>query len=65
MSWQIEIKIGKDRLSYAQIRQKEAVTAAGGVYIVARTFAGFIDSYCSLTGISHYEAFTLPNKTIR
>jgi len=41
----IEIKFGKDKLSEAQERYRDSIESAGGVYIVAKTFDGFIEWY--------------------
>ncbi len=48
-SWQVEIKLGKDKLSPAQERIREQVQKAGGVYLVAKTFDGFVKDYQTLT----------------
>lgn len=37
----IEIKVGKDRMSEAQLKIKSEVERAGGVYIIARNFEQF------------------------
>lgn len=37
-SYHVEIKIGKDKLSPGQIKFKESVEAAGGVYMIAKDF---------------------------
>ncbi len=39
----IEIKIGKDKLSEHQLREKQRIEDAGGLYFVARDMPGFID----------------------
>lgn len=44
-SVKIEVKVGKDRQSDAQRAYEQAVTSAGGVYIIARDFAGFLEWY--------------------
>lgn len=41
----IEVKVGKDVMSEAQEKTREDVEAAGGLYFIARTFAGFLDWY--------------------
>lgn len=46
-SVKIEVKIGADRMSAAQVAYGESVTRAGGVYIVARDFEGFLGWYDS------------------
>lgn len=40
-SVKIEVKIGKDRQSEAQIKYQQSVERAGGVYIIAKTFDEF------------------------
>jgi len=40
-SLNIEVKIGKDRMSEAQINVQEQVTKAGGVYYIAKNFTDF------------------------
>jgi len=42
-SVEIEIKVGKDRQSPAQREYQRKVEAAGGVYIIARSFDDFVD----------------------
>lgn len=44
-SVKIEVKIGRDRQSEAQRAYAEAVRAAGGVYVIARTFEEFVGWY--------------------
>ncbi len=39
----IEVKIGKDRMSQAQIEYKEDFEKAGGIYIIAKTFTQFVE----------------------
>ena len=41
----IEVKIGKDKQSEAQREYQQHIEAAGGVYIIAKDFDGFIDWY--------------------
>ena len=41
----IEVKWGKDRLSEDQLKIKAEYEAAGGVYLVARTWEQFIQDY--------------------
>ncbi len=41
----IEIKIGKDKLSEHQIKEMNRVTAAGGLYFVARDMQSFVKFY--------------------
>lgn len=38
----IEIKIGRDRISPDQEAYRDKIEAAGGIYIVARSFEGFV-----------------------
>ena len=44
-SIKIEVKIGKDRQSEAQKDYEQAVTGAGGVYIIAKNFEQFAEWY--------------------
>jgi hypothetical protein len=46
-SVKIEIKVGQDRLSEHQIKYGDAVTKAGGVYLVVKNFDEFINWYDS------------------
>lgn len=48
----IEVKIGADRQSDDQKREQADVERAGGVYIVAKTFTGFLESFSELLGRS-------------
>lgn len=45
----IEIKIGRDKLSQAQIKTKEDVEKSGGLYWVVKTFDDFMNEYKLLT----------------
>jgi len=47
-SVKIEVKIGKDKMSPSQIQYKANVERAGGVYIIAKTWDGFIEDYYKL-----------------
>ena len=47
-SFKIEVKIGKDRMSQAQLRYKQEVERAGAFYIIARNFDDFIDDFREL-----------------
>lgn len=47
----VEVKIGKDRMSEAQHQEKHRVENAGGLYFVARTFPEFLDFW-----LSHFPA---------
>jgi len=42
-SVKIEVKIGKDRMSEAQKIYCEKVEAAGGIYIIARSYSQFVE----------------------
>jgi hypothetical protein len=44
-SVKVEVKYGKDRQSSDQKKYEQEVTQAGGVYLIAKTFDGFIDWY--------------------
>lgn len=44
-SVKVEVKFGADRQSEAQRRYQEQVEKAGGIYYIARSFAGFLDWY--------------------
>lgn len=46
-SVKIEVKIGADRMSAAQVAYCESIARAGGAYIVARDFEGFLGWYDS------------------
>ena len=41
---EIEVKIGRDRQSEVQKAHQASVEAAGGIYFIAKTFDGFVDS---------------------
>ena len=41
----IEVKIGKDKQSDAQKQYQQSIESAGGIYIIAKDFDGFIDWY--------------------
>jgi len=41
----IEVKIGRDKMSEAQHRERDRVERAGGLYYVAKSMAGFIEWY--------------------
>lgn len=45
ISFKIEVKFGKDRMSEAQKQYKESVERAGAVYIIARDFDSFINEF--------------------
>ena len=42
ISFKIEVKIGKDRMSQAQLRYQQEVEQAGAVYLIAKDFDTFI-----------------------
>lgn len=44
-SVKIEVKIGKDRQSQAQLKYQRDVEEAGGVYIISKDFDGFVEDY--------------------
>lgn len=50
-SWKIEVKIGADRQSPEQIRYQQDIERAGGIYLIARDFTGFIKDYKRLIEI--------------
>lgn len=43
LSLKIEVKIGRDKLSEAQKQYRDKVEANGGIYIVARSYRGFVE----------------------
>lgn len=44
----IEVKIGADRMSHAQHKEKARIEAAGGLYLVAKNMATFIEQWQAL-----------------
>ena len=48
-SVKIEVKIGKDRQSPAQVAYQQKVEQSGGIYFIAKDFTTFMDFYVSLT----------------
>lgn len=50
----VEVKIGPDRQSDEQIKEEAAVKKAGGIYIVAKTFPGFLKTVTELLGESSF-----------
>ena len=44
----IEVKIGADRQSTEQIQEQKDVTAAGGVYFIAKTFNDFLINFLNI-----------------
>lgn len=47
----IEVKIGTDKMSAAQLAQQEHIVDAGGLYYIARTMEGFYNWYNSTFNI--------------
>lgn len=47
-SVKIEVKIGKDRQSEAQIKYQVDIERAGGIYLIAKDFESFIKQYNDL-----------------
>ena len=47
-SIKIEVKIGKDRQSEAQIEYQKAIERAGGIYFIAKDFDSFYEFYTTL-----------------
>ena len=45
LSVKVEVKIGNDRQSEAQKRYQERIEQAGGIYIIARSFDGFLHEF--------------------
>ncbi|RYD54884.1 MAG: hypothetical protein EOP56_18115 [Sphingobacteriales bacterium] len=45
----IEVKIGKDRMSKDQKKQKDKIERAGGMYYIAKDFLGFYTWYLQIT----------------
>lgn len=41
----IEVKVNRDKMSEAQLKVKAEIEAAGGLYIIAKTFDDFEDFY--------------------
>lgn len=48
----VEVKIGRDRMSEAQYKEKQRVENAGGLYFVARSFPEFLEFWLSHFPIS-------------
>lgn len=48
-SVKIEVKFGADRQSEAQKEYQKQIEAAGGIYIIAKTFEGFINDLNNIT----------------
>lgn len=47
-SVKIEVKIGQDKQSVAQKKYQASVENAGGIYLIAKDFDGFIEEYLKL-----------------
>ena len=47
-SIKIEVKIGKDKQSEAQIEYQKAIERAGGIYFIAKNFDSFYEFYTTL-----------------
>ena len=47
-SIKIEVKIGKDKQSEAQIKYQQMIEKAGGIYFIAKNFDNFYDFYITL-----------------
>ena len=47
ISFKIEVKINKDKMSQAQYKYKESVEKAGAVYLIAKDFDSFIIDFKS------------------
>lgn len=66
-SVQVEIKFGRDKLSPAQVEIMEQVQAAGGIYLIVRSFNDFIMQYQQITGETEAQLFefkTTKNKQV-
>lgn len=48
-SVKIEVKIGKDRQSEAQVAYQKKIEQSGGIYFIAKDFDTFMEFYVSLT----------------
>lgn len=44
-SVKIEVKIGRDRQSQEQRKYQQSIEKAGGLYVIAKTFTGFVSWY--------------------
>jgi len=53
----IEVKIGKDRMSEAQEKEKERIEAAGGLYFIARDMESFIQWFDSAVNIKNVKSW--------
>ena len=47
-SIKIEVKIGKDKQSEAQVEYQKAIERAGGIYFIAKDFDSFYEFYTTL-----------------
>ncbi len=54
----IEIKIGADKMSEAQHKEKARIEGAGGVYVVAKDMEGFLTWYNQFTTPLNNRKFT-------
>ena len=41
----IEVKIGKDKIRESQLKVKREIEAAGGVYLIVRSFDDFLEQF--------------------
>lgn len=41
-SIKVEVKIGRDKVSQAQLNYRAKIEAAGGIYLVAKSYEGFV-----------------------
>ncbi len=58
-SFDIEVKIGKDKMSDAQIKEQQRIQVAGGHYFVAKSFPEFLEWWQS-RGFSTLEKDEMP-----
>jgi hypothetical protein len=54
----VEVKIGRDKMSEAQIKEKKKVESAGGLYLVAKDFPGFLEQWTE-------AGFTIPKTKLK
>jgi len=50
LSLKVEVKIRRDRQSEAQVKYEDHITAAGGIYVIAKEFAPFVKWYVGKFG---------------
>lgn len=55
-SLNIEVKIGRDKQSDAQIKEMERIRKAGGIYWIVKTFSDFLEQWTA-------EGFEIPHYT--